>query len=194
MLRTEIGGVLGFFCSHAYAHTYGEDRVRLSRSLKGVDMALYVVFRALGLKIDVLPIFENPENDRRANKSNFGGISAENVGWRWTVYPENGYDQDLDYDMDVKDDESDYVTRDPEATNLGDYKDVETRLQSILNSRKINGFMTTVDPVIVGTELHNAVIVDRGGDDHETQAEASPSSNQESRVSPITLNLYSSYT
>ncbi|KAI9873288.1 MAG: hypothetical protein M1830_000577 [Pleopsidium flavum] len=161
----KAGGVLGFFCSHEYAHTHGAPPVRLPRSLKGVDMALYVVFRALGLKIEVLPILEKAAKHYGA-KGYFGGIDAQDAGWKSSMSADKVYDLNLDYktyENEDEDEESDgYEISDPEATNLGDYEDVETRLQSILRKRKIKGFVTKVDPVTVGTELHELVTSDWG--------------------------------
>jgi hypothetical protein len=56
----------------------------------------------------------------------------------------------MDEDEDEDEDEGGHVKSVPEATNLGDYRDFETRLQSILRNRKIDGISRSVDPVIVG--------------------------------------------
>ena len=56
MLNELIGGVLGFYCGHEYAHTDISAKDRLPFALRGVDVAIYTVFRALGLSIDVRPI------------------------------------------------------------------------------------------------------------------------------------------
>ncbi|PVH99885.1 hypothetical protein DM02DRAFT_628995 [Periconia macrospinosa] len=45
------GGYLGVHCNHAYAHSTDEGVMSLPSVLKGSDMAVYSVFRALGLKI-----------------------------------------------------------------------------------------------------------------------------------------------
>ncbi|OJJ97431.1 hypothetical protein ASPACDRAFT_123315 [Aspergillus aculeatus ATCC 16872] len=52
----EQGGVLGVFCSHAYAHTSNDAHVRLPRALKGADLVVYSVLKSLGAEVSVLPV------------------------------------------------------------------------------------------------------------------------------------------
>ncbi|KAF2649770.1 hypothetical protein K491DRAFT_683553 [Lophiostoma macrostomum CBS 122681] len=52
------GGHLGVYCQHAYAHSTEEGAKALPGVLKGADMAVYSVFKALGLKMSVRPIFD----------------------------------------------------------------------------------------------------------------------------------------
>lgn len=52
------GGILGFHCTHQYAHTDGTANRRLPHALKGIDVVLYSVFRSLGLKVHVRPVLE----------------------------------------------------------------------------------------------------------------------------------------
>ena len=67
-----LGGLLGIWCSHAYAHSHSQSIHNLPSSLKGVDMAMYEIFRALGLQVTVRPIldertrdyFDDSEDDR----------------------------------------------------------------------------------------------------------------------------------
>ncbi|KAK3902845.1 hypothetical protein C8A05DRAFT_33419 [Staphylotrichum tortipilum] len=56
------GGILGMFCTHAYAHNIGSAAAALPGVLKGADMALYAVFRALGLRVDVRAVFSRDGN------------------------------------------------------------------------------------------------------------------------------------
>ncbi|RAK82179.1 2OG-Fe(II) oxygenase [Aspergillus fijiensis CBS 313.89] len=58
----EQGGVLGMFCSHAYAHTSNDAHVRLPRALKGADLVVYSVLKTLGAEVSVLPVLG--EDDR----------------------------------------------------------------------------------------------------------------------------------
>lgn len=58
-LTSVLGGVLGVYCSHKYAHTNGSAERRLPSALKGVDFAVYAAFRALGLAIKVEPILDD---------------------------------------------------------------------------------------------------------------------------------------
>ncbi|KAL1967105.1 hypothetical protein VTN77DRAFT_3629 [Rasamsonia byssochlamydoides] len=53
------GGVLGMFCSHAYAHTSDLVTESLPRALKGSDLVLYSVFKSLGYEVDILPVMES---------------------------------------------------------------------------------------------------------------------------------------
>lgn len=58
-LLTSSGGVLGFFCSHSYAHASDMAAIDLPRKLKGSDMVLFAVLQALGLLVKVLPVLED---------------------------------------------------------------------------------------------------------------------------------------
>lgn len=59
MLTGFIGGILGFFCHHQYAHSQKSGRKSVPGAFKGVDLAIFSVFHALGLKVGVHPIIEN---------------------------------------------------------------------------------------------------------------------------------------
>lgn len=52
------GGYLGFFCSHAYAHT-NTDAIILPDMLKGLDMAVWETFGRLGLEASVKPVLRD---------------------------------------------------------------------------------------------------------------------------------------
>ncbi|USP77941.1 hypothetical protein yc1106_05215 [Curvularia clavata] len=52
------GGYLGVFCQHAYAHSTKEGAKALPTVLKGVDMAVYSVFKRLGQRVKVRPVFD----------------------------------------------------------------------------------------------------------------------------------------
>ena len=52
------GGRLGLYCSHAYAHNTSEGINDLPSALKGVDMAVYEVFQALGSHIQLRPVLD----------------------------------------------------------------------------------------------------------------------------------------
>ncbi|PGH00568.1 hypothetical protein AJ79_08171 [Helicocarpus griseus UAMH5409] len=52
------GGVLGFFCSHSYAHTTESSARSMTRLLKGSDMAIFAVLKALGIDAKVRPVLE----------------------------------------------------------------------------------------------------------------------------------------
>lgn len=56
-LSKSLGGILGFYCAHSYAHFYEGSRP-VSSLLKGVDKALYETFRHLKLKPDIRVILD----------------------------------------------------------------------------------------------------------------------------------------
>jgi hypothetical protein len=49
---------LGIYCQHAYAHTHSDNSQAFPAILKGADMAVYTVFSALGLKLQVRAILD----------------------------------------------------------------------------------------------------------------------------------------
>ncbi|KAL2273528.1 hypothetical protein FJTKL_04434 [Diaporthe vaccinii] len=51
------GGYLGFFCAHAYAHT-NTQTTKFPDMLKGIDMAIWETFTALGLETMVRPVID----------------------------------------------------------------------------------------------------------------------------------------
>lgn len=57
--RRYPGGLLGKYCTHAYAHATKEGASALPSVLKGSDMIAYEVFRALGVEILVRTILQN---------------------------------------------------------------------------------------------------------------------------------------
>lgn len=180
-MTIDKGALLGFFCSHQYAHTQCSPSVRVPRSLKGVDMAIYAVFRALGLQVEILPVMELGG----LYKLEFGGHLFEHSNKQPSLLEKlteyRGYqsppavsveDLELSYDAHLdSDDEEYYNVKNPEVTSLEDYKDVQTRLQSILRSRKIRYFSTVEDPVIAGIRLHERIESHRGGSSGETSLE-----------------------
>ncbi|PLN86495.1 hypothetical protein BDW42DRAFT_158595 [Aspergillus taichungensis] len=52
------GGVIGFYCSHAYPHSSALAKIQLPSALKGSDIILYSIFKSLGMEVDVLPILD----------------------------------------------------------------------------------------------------------------------------------------
>lgn len=73
------GGVLGFYCQHAYAHTNDNHRNRLPYALKGIDAVFYSTFYHLGLDVEVRPVMKGmPDEDDRKLRKQLQG--AELVG------------------------------------------------------------------------------------------------------------------
>lgn len=62
-LTTVSGGYLGFFCNHQYAHSHQSGRRSIPKAFKGVDLAIYSAFSALGLKIGIHPIVGDTMED-----------------------------------------------------------------------------------------------------------------------------------
>ncbi|RDW90194.1 2OG-Fe(II) oxygenase [Aspergillus mulundensis] len=63
------GGVMGVPCTHAYPHTSHSASSMLPRGLKGGDLMVYSVLKALGIRVKVLPVLEKPRRyDDREHK------------------------------------------------------------------------------------------------------------------------------
>ncbi|KAK2000996.1 oxidoreductase [Colletotrichum falcatum] len=56
------GGVLGFWCSHAYAYNHTEE-APLPDALKGVDAVLWECLQALGLKASIAPVIKMEDRE-----------------------------------------------------------------------------------------------------------------------------------
>ena len=52
------GGVLGFYCQHAYAYTNLSLNDRLPYALKGVDAIFYSIFYHMDLDVEVKPVLD----------------------------------------------------------------------------------------------------------------------------------------
>lgn len=54
----DSGGILGFYCNHAYPHANKKLGLELPMALKGVDLLVYAVCRSLGLETKARPILD----------------------------------------------------------------------------------------------------------------------------------------
>ncbi|KAL2793352.1 hypothetical protein BJX66DRAFT_326137 [Aspergillus keveii] len=54
----ENGGILGFGCSHAYAHSSDYANTHLPRALEGANLVLYSVLQSLGIRLSILPVLD----------------------------------------------------------------------------------------------------------------------------------------
>lgn len=54
----QIGGRLGFYCHHLYAHNNDQSEGLMPYALKGIDVAIFSVFQKLGLDVSVLPVLQ----------------------------------------------------------------------------------------------------------------------------------------
>lgn len=97
MQTDPIGGTLGVFCSHAYAHTSKIPDALLPRALKGADMVLCSLFKSLGIKVDVRPVLEwnetydvsNPNLGIGSGKSDEGSSDEEEYGFYGPARPKS---------------------------------------------------------------------------------------------------------
>ena len=76
ILIDDSGALIGFFCNHQYAHSQSSGRLSLPGSLKGVDLAVFAAFKALGLKVLVKPVMEK----YGWNGHSWGGLRVRAVG------------------------------------------------------------------------------------------------------------------
>ena len=60
---TCIGGVLGIYYAHAYAHISKVANTNLPLTLKGSDLVLYSVLHALGATVSIQPVLEVDKGD-----------------------------------------------------------------------------------------------------------------------------------
>jgi hypothetical protein len=73
------GGTLGFYCAHKYAHTRQGMKNLMPFALKGIDVAVFSVFRSLGLNVSVRPILDTSNlewmDGTASSEEESGGIS-----------------------------------------------------------------------------------------------------------------------
>ena len=59
-----LGGTLGFYCRHAYAHTSDYHKERLPMALKGLDAICYAIFYRLGLTVRMHAVMKDLDDER----------------------------------------------------------------------------------------------------------------------------------
>ena len=77
LIDDNSGAFLGFFCNHQYAHSQSSGRRSLPGSFKGVDLAVFAAFKALGLKVHVKPIMA--KHGRNGGLNCWGGLRVRAV-------------------------------------------------------------------------------------------------------------------
>ena len=96
---------MGFYCHHQYAHTQQSGRKSIPGAFKGVDLAIFSVFSALGLNVGIHPIIQNRSRD-------MGGLSAGKLLHGSTVPGEGdfveNYLENLAQESEDDDDEDNY--------------------------------------------------------------------------------------
>jgi hypothetical protein len=162
-----LGGVLGFCCAHQYAHTNSSSAIRIPRVLKGMDMALYAVFRALGLRLDVLPVL-----DQGGFGIEIGGIDyTRPMDWRFGERKERNQLEEfrqMGYSVEWQDGKKrrvDELKLKYDDSAIDPSLDFKKRLATLLYTRRIIGVESKAEEVIVGTALSEQTITDEGGDE-----------------------------
>lgn len=59
LISKKIAGIMGIYCAHAYPHNTPYAKELLSRALKGSDMAILAVLKALNVDHEVQPVIYN---------------------------------------------------------------------------------------------------------------------------------------
>ena len=106
--KTLSGGKLGFFCRYEYALTHDSGRERIPYAFKGVDLAVYLVFRHLcfgSLKVKIRPIVPN-------RAGNMGGMPKKSLMQDPVDWTPRDIDIDDDHEDFYKDDEKDETGHD----------------------------------------------------------------------------------
>lgn len=57
------GGIMGFYCTHDYAHATESAIKYLPWCLKGLDMIVYETFKSLGCEILLRPVYPTPDDE-----------------------------------------------------------------------------------------------------------------------------------
>jgi len=165
VLTLLAGGILGFFCHHQYAHSQESGRKSIPMAFKGVDLAIYSVFQALGLKVGIHPTIENRSH-------NMGGLSAKDL-----MSPSSRYDGDLD---------GDYVENCLAAmdTRADQYCDKDE--PDYYNERSYSG-ESEERTTIVGTKLHGPTFDESYEEESE---EVSPGTLESLEASDLIYYLF----
>ncbi|KAL1959356.1 hypothetical protein VTO42DRAFT_2159 [Malbranchea cinnamomea] len=180
------GGVLGFFCSHSYAHTSFTAKRSLPRKLKGSDLALFAVLKSLGLSVDVLPVLERNGEYFTANEfdldtENKVSTETEHSNYLTTsfycipertvdFYRENGYMVKEIYGWGKS-----QVERTPlelfylwNSHDLDASEDLQKLWKTILVSREPLNCPEHNFGAFIGTTLHPYKTTDGGGEDYSS--------------------------
>ncbi|KAI1451685.1 hypothetical protein F4805DRAFT_81424 [Annulohypoxylon moriforme] len=85
------GGWIGIYCIHAYPHNTRAGRKSLPGILKGADMAVYAVFRSLGLKVLVKTVLDEDKVNKMTDRDEPYDAPLTRVGdWGTVVTTEAG--------------------------------------------------------------------------------------------------------
>jgi hypothetical protein len=131
-----------------------------------MDMALYAVFRALGLRLDVLPVLDQED------EIEIGGIDYTDTRPvnrherkernRLEIFRQMGYSSEW---QGGKKRRVDKLKLKYDDSAIDPSLDFKKRLATLLYTRRIIGVESKVEKVIVGTTLSEQTITDKGGDE-----------------------------
>ena len=150
ILIDDPGALIGVFCNHQYAHSQSSGRLSLPGSLKGVDLAVFAAFKALGLKVLVKPVMEK----YGWNGHSWGGLRVRAVG----LEDKQSEEPELDSNgrrKSAPDFDGEFGTAnagdDPDHEEYEDYDDYDDYEDSVSKGS------------VVGTGLHGVVLGGGGG-------------------------------
>ena len=96
------GGMLGFYCQHAYAHTNRDLSSRLPYALKGVDAHIYSIFYHMGLEVKIRPVMEElpeenfPDEEDYLDEEDEGKVAPEKPEAPHSMFDETLKDRQKD--------------------------------------------------------------------------------------------------
>jgi hypothetical protein len=167
---TAVGGVLGIFCSHAYAHSSSSVQSRLPLVLKGSDMVLYSIFDTLGFPVKILPVL-GMEGEYVLKNLEVGGESEERDSMVEDYWEE-------DFPRFLRFFGMDYEKMVAEEAGNFNYDDIDNRWKVLLCGRRVKvienmlgtagekGGTEVVDNfrrmARVGKKLYEYFVTDRG--------------------------------
>ena len=87
-------GILGYFCTHVYAHTNDYQSRKLPFALKGADALIWSVFRSLGLGVNIRPVMEDIDDGHGHSDEDRGRLVGLGLH-RVKISDVGGYDDSL---------------------------------------------------------------------------------------------------
>lgn len=145
-----LGGTLGFFCNHQYAHTHDAGRKSIPAAFKGVDLAVFTTFHSLGLKPAVRPVLKDDSHQAPV----WGGLSVEELFKLKSVNEFNermkvtcAQEEDEDEEMSNEDEDEDEEMSDEDGYGLDRYGDrtiVGTKMHGIMPNDEYEEDASTV--------------------------------------------------
>ena len=141
-LIISIGGRLGFFCNHQYAHTHDAGRKSIPAAFKGVDLAVFTTFHSLGLKPAVRPVLKDDSHQAPV----WGGLSADEL---FKLESVNEFNEKMNVTCAQEEDEDEEMSDEDEDEEMSDEDEDEE-----MSDEDEYGSEGYGDRTIVGTEMH----------------------------------------